>query len=169
MSGLAKASAVALLVAVSAPAPASAQSNFVFAPDPALQAAPQEPPPINMPARLRYAPDEGQYAANPEAVQGFTSPDKWIIPRYFELRRDKQIRARASRSMMPRDLPNGLSEPPKKGDLLPAFELNELPAPLLRDLPRLPQGLVRAVVGHDVILLRQRNNEVVDVLEKVIR
>lgn len=146
-----------------------AQTNFTFAPDAAVPPADLQGQAGLQPQRPRFSLDDGQYPDNPEAVQAFVSPDKWIIARYFELRREKQIRARNSRSLMPRDLPKGLTEQPKKGDILPAFELNPLPAPLLRDLPRLPAGITRTVVAHDVILLRTRNNEVVDVLEKVIR
>ncbi len=154
-----------------ASAPAWAQSSFVFPADAAAAqqqaAAPETSPATSL--RSRYAPEEGQYPADAEVVRGFVSPDRWIIPRYFEVHRDKQIRARGSRSLMPRDLPKGLSETPKPGDILPPFEANTLPAPLLRDLPHLPPGIVRLVAGHDVILLRQRNNEVIDVLEKAIR
>lgn len=163
------AAAAAFLLGL-ASAPGWAQSSFVFPADTAAeqqQAAPATSSPASL--RLRYAPEEGQYPADAESVRGFVSPDKWIITRYFEVHRDKQIRARGSRSLMPRDLPKGLTEKPKQGDILPPFEANSLPAPLLRDLPHLPQGVVRLVAGHDVILLRQRNNEVIDVLEKVIR
>ncbi len=161
-----------LLLSLSVPAwaPAWAQTNFVFPTDPGTQAQPaQQSAPDSISLLQRYAPEEGQYPANAEAVQAFASPDSWIIPRYFELHREKQIRARASRTLMPRDLPKGLTEPPKKGDILPAFEHDYLPAPLVRDLPRLPQGIARVVVAHDVILLRLRNNEVIDVLGKAIR
>ncbi len=109
------------------------------------------------------------YDANPLAVTGFAGPDQWIIPRYFERLREDQIRAKASRKSMERALPAGVAKQPVKGDMLPPnFERRPLPSALRRDLPKLPSGLERVVIAHDVALVRS-DGLVVDVISGVVR
>ncbi|MEL3889064.1 hypothetical protein V6B08_02260 [Ferrovibrio sp. MS7] len=109
------------------------------------------------------------YDPNPLAVTGFAGPDQWIIPRYFERLREDQIRAKASRKNMARELPPGLSKLPAKGDVLPLnFERRPLPSALRRDLPKLPAGLERVVIAQDVALVRS-DGLVLDIISGVVR
>ena len=71
-----------------------------------------------------------------------------------------------------RALPAGLTEPPAKGDILPASviaDMRPLPGPLVRELPPARPDTERLVVGTDIILLRPSSGEVLDVLDRVIQ
>jgi len=159
--------ALALLVAAALAQPAAAQSGFVF---PAAPAAESDDP-----ARLPgAAPDPKEvfgteYPLEAADVTGFVAPDRWIIRDYFVRRQKDRLLSKEDRRRSTRALPVGLSGQPKAGDILPAFERNPLPQPLLRDLPRLPPGVERVVIGHDVILLRTGSGQVIDVLPDILR
>jgi|GEM_PF-4746074 len=109
------------------------------------------------------------YAGNANMVTGFAGPDQWIIPRYFERLREDQIRAKASRKKMARELPPGVAKRPAKGDILPGnFERRPLPTALTRDLPRLPSGIDRLIFAQDIALVRS-DGLVLDVIADVVK
>lgn len=155
------------LLGLLAAAPARAQSNFIFA-------APSGGPETTASPLSAAAPDMRgrgvEYPPTADEVTMFISPDNWIIRDYFERHRKDQIISREERKTgSQRALPVGLSGQPKAGDFVPPHEINRLPRPLERDLPRLPDGMVRAVIGRDVVLLRTATWQVVDVLPGILR
>lgn len=159
--------ALALLLAAALAQPAAAQSGLVF---PAAPTADSDDP-ARLPAA---APDPKdvvgtEYPSDAADVTAFVAPDRWIIRDYFVRRQKDRLLSKEDRRRSTRALPVGLSTQPRAGDILPAFERNPLPQPLLRDLPRLPPGVERVVIGHDVILLRIRSGEVIDVLADILR
>ncbi len=68
-------------------------------------------------------------------------------------------------------LPPGLERQlQKNGTLPPGLQkrLYPLPYDLERSLPRLPTGVVRVVIGVDVLLLDRQSNTILDVLHRVL-
>jgi len=101
----------------------------------------------------------------------FSHAERWIIPDYFFEVRLRQIRASRSKTHE-RALPQGLTAPLTRGDVVPAgvmAGLRALPGPLLRQLPPPRPDTMRRIAGQDVVMLRSSTGEVLDILAGAVK
>lgn len=133
----------------------------------------QAPPPPGTPltsGAATVAPAPAPASAPLNAALQFDQSERWLIPNYFQGIRDRQRRA-SRYKVYPRDLPAGLKQQPAAGDILPPAvlaEMEPLPKPLVRELPRARPDTRRYIAGKDVILVQPSSGKVLDVLRGVL-
>lgn len=140
--------------------PAAAQSSF-----PGMETA---PPPAEPQSTMTAAPAAPLPPIDDRVA--FNHPERWIIRHYFARVREDQLRASRSK-VYERALPAGLTEPPAKGDILPASviaDMRPLPGPLVRELPPARPDTLRRIAGKNVLMLRASTGEVLDLLDNVV-
>lgn len=136
----------------------------------AQQRGPQALPPATPQAALPDSVKPVTLPADHDPATQFNSTERWLIPRYFELLRDRQRRAGRSK-IYARALPAGLTVMPGIGDTLPATvmaQMEPLPGPLLRELPPRRPDTQRYVAGQNVLLIQLSSGRVLDTLDRVI-
>lgn len=143
----------------------------------------------------KSTPAHGEYTAEDALVNAaeriFTAAERALITEYFgagardnsilwDDNRSRDRRYDDNRKKKDKQLPPGLAKrkhlPPglqkqldKNGCLPSGLAKRDLPANLLKKLPKPPKGTKRVIVGSDVLLIDAATNYVLDVIENAIR
>lgn len=130
---------------------------------------------LSLLALTGLAPRRLLLALDTKRVDRFLPEERRAIEDYYRKADDKKKKSK-------KGLPPGLAKPggnlppglqkklARDGQLPPGLQkrMEPLPADLDRCLPRLPDNWQRVVVERDVILIDQRTNRILDVIEGVI-
>jgi hypothetical protein len=125
-------------------------------------------------SRLSRARDEGEERERERLRQSggeqiiFTPQERTLITDWFRNSRGNLPPGLAKRDRLPPGLERQLRE---RGTLPPGLQkrLQPLPGDLERQLPRLPVGYRRGVVGGNVVLLETATQVIVDIIRNVMR